>query len=108
MKITLAAQFAETKQQILDAHAKLKPAAGATALERQIFAAVRSHLEAMTPPEPEKVEPDPLAAGAELHKLTQAEIKASGGKLTYAAALQRVCVNNWELVRAYQASVPRD
>jgi len=104
MKITLAARFAACKQQMLDAlDAAPQPT---TAIERQIFAELRCQVEAMTPPpEPEKRLPDPLAAGTKLHELAQQEIRASGGKLTYAAALHRVCVNNWELVQEYQQSV---
>jgi len=101
--------FAVCKQQMLDAlDAALQPT---TAIERQVFAEVRRQVEAMTPPsEPEKKQPDPLAAGAKLHKLTQREIKASGGKLAYTAALKRVVADpdNWPLVEAYRRSVPRE
>jgi len=101
-KINLAAQFAACKQQILDEIDRLEPT---TAIERQIFAEARRQVEAMTPPEPEKRPPDSLAAGAKLHELAQQEIRASGGKLDYADALKRVCMNNWELVQEYQQSV---
>jgi len=108
MKITLAAQFTACKQQMLDGLDALQPT---TAIERQVFAEVRRQVEAMTPPEPEpeKRPTDPLAAGAKLHKLTQREIKASGGKLTYTAALKRVVSDpdNWPLVQEYQQSVQR-
>jgi len=110
MKITLAAQFAACKQQMLDGLDGLQPT---TAIERQVFAEVRRQVEAMTPPEPEpkpeKRPTDPLAAGAKLHKLTQREIRVSGGKLTYTAALKRVVADpdNWPLVQEYQQSVQR-
>jgi hypothetical protein len=57
-----------------------------------------------TLPEPEQ--PDPLAAGAKLHALALAEIEASNGKLTYSAAFSRTCMNNWDKVKEWQASIP--
>jgi hypothetical protein len=65
---------------------------------------MRASVEAARKPEPQ---PDPLAAGAKLHELALLEIKASGGKLTYTAAMQRVAVNNWPLMQEYQQSVQR-
>ena len=63
---------------------------------------LRASVDAAREPEPQA---DPLAAGAKLHAMALHEIKASGGKLTYAAAMQRVAVNNWPLMQEYQQSV---
>lgn len=64
---------------------------------------LRASVEAAREPEPEQA--DPLGAGQRMHAMALKFQAESGGKLTYAAALQRVCIENWPLVREYQQSV---
>jgi hypothetical protein len=65
--------------------------------------ALGKKLRASVVPKPER--PDPLSAGAKVHAIATAAIEASGGKMSWTAAMQHVCLNHWDLVREWQQSV---
>ena len=66
---------------------------------------LRASDKAASPADPER--PDPLAAGHRMHAMALKFQAESNGKLTYTQALQRVAVENFDLIREYQQSVRR-
>lgn len=65
---------------------------------------LRASAKAALPADPER--PDPLAAGTKLDAMAREASQASGGKLSYTAALHRIVADpdNLDLVLEYQAS----
>ena len=70
----------------------------------QLGTRLRAEAKAALPAAPER--PDPLAAGAKLDAMAWEASQASGGKLSYTAALHRIVADpdNLDLVLEYQGS----
>lgn len=103
---------AELLPQIHAALGVVAPIRQLTDAEEKTFHALLKKIERLgeslrEPPKPADPErPDPLAAGAKLDAMAWEACQASGGKLSYTAALHRIVADpdNLDLVLEYQAS----